>query len=129
MVVFFCLFFAFASFLDGSCFEGVWLSVVDVDWSDARFDEVAGAEEEAGEVAGDVAVGVFEWCAVSLADDGEELVEDVVGVDGDDASAEVLEADLCFWEEVAEVYAHGVWKMCVWYFSVLRLCVCWWWVL
>jgi len=102
----FCFETSFASFVDGACFEEVGCAVEDVDGFDAGFDEVAGAEEEAGEMTGDVAVGVFEWCTVLLADDGEELVDDVVGVDGDDASAEVSVAAGGLGEEFSEVDAH-----------------------
>lgn len=58
-------------------------------------------------MGGDAAGGVFEGCAVALADDGQELVDDVVGVDGDNAAAEILEAAGGFWEEVPEVDAHS----------------------
>ena len=58
-------------------------------------------------MAGNFSRAVLERCAVGLADNGEELVDGVECVYGDDFAAEVFEFNGGFWYEVFEVYTQN----------------------
>src|SRR5581483_2221110 len=98
---------ALDALLDGGALQLGGLAVEDVDRTDAGLRQVRRAVEEPGEVARDAPLLVLQRRAVGLADAGEELVERVVGVDGDGLPLEILERARRARHDVREVDAHG----------------------
>ncbi len=74
--------------------ELVGPAVEDVGDADARLHEVRVPVDQPAEVAGDPALSVLERPPVSAPYDRQELVEDVVAVEGYAASSEVVDGDL-----------------------------------
>ncbi len=81
-------------------------AVEDVDRAQAQLDEVGVAVEQPGQMTGDPPFAVHERRAVGTADDGEELVDGIVGVDGHGPAFQLCGVQLGEAHQVAKVHAH-----------------------
>src|SRR3989442_2295454 len=95
-----------ASGHDRSRLEPRRLSVEDEGGLDPRGDEVRDPVDDSGQVGRHASLVIHQWGAVRLADDREELVERVEGVDREDFAREILERPRFGGDDVREVDAH-----------------------